>query len=492
MEPVSKAPGIMELLETLIKSQSTDGKSVSEVLVNYGTPIVSVAVMDNGDITASKIIGSTESFDNDTLFQAASISKPMTALAVIKLCQEGKLNLDAPISKYLSAEQLSWISTTKTFPIVSQISLRLLLSHTSGLSTHGFMGYPTSRIPDLTQMFRGDPPANNEPITLSILPGQKFSYSGGGFLVIQLILETYLQKPFWQLMDEIVLQPLKMTRSTFQFLPDGENYAPSYANGKNKSEPDHHLLPEKAAAGLWTTPSDLLLAVRAVQRSLELDDFLEQKWAKIMLTVVEETPYMALMALGWMKKKDGSHFGHGGDNYPGYFGFVFGYADLPSSETDEAKPKKETQERKTSTPKHCGISVMTSSALGHLIRDKILEAVAYLNGWPAVSDNPVVPFMDRAKEIDGRAKEWRGIWGPGKWSLEDANGGLSLQYKAFPVVALVPAAISSHTYDEGSSIDLVADGLEMMLRLGWKDGSQIIEIWQDGATKTLEKSKDDS
>jgi CubicO group peptidase (beta-lactamase class C family) len=486
MEPVSKATGIMELLETLIKSQSTNGKSVSEVLVGLGTPIVSVAVMDHGDITASRIIGSPKPFDNDTLFQAASISKPMTALAVIKLCQEGKLDLDAPISKYLSAEKLSWISTTNTLPIVSQISLRLLLSHTSGLSTHGFTGYSTSRIPDLSQMFRGDPPANNEPITLSLLPGQKFSYSGGGFQVIQLILETYLQKPFRELMDEIVLQPLKMTRSTFQFLPATEkNYAPVFLNGKNKSEPDHFLLPETAAAGLWTIPSDLLLAVQAVQRSLESDNFLEQKWAERMLAVVEDD-----MALGWVNR--GSHFGHAGGNYPGYLSFVCGYADLPSSEPDEARSEKETRERKTDIPKHCGISVMTSSALGDLTKDKILEAVAYLNSWPAISDDPVIPFMDRAKEVDGRAKEWLGSWGPGNWNLEDANGGLSLQYKSFPAVALVPAAISPHTYDEGNSIDLVADGLEMMLRLGWKDGSRIVEIWQDGATKTLEKSGDSS
>jgi CubicO group peptidase (beta-lactamase class C family) len=487
MEPVSKASEIIELLETLIKSQSTDGKSVSEVLVDLGTPIVSVAVMDNGTITTSQIIGSPKPFDNNTLFQAASISKPVTALAVIKLCQEGTLDLDAPISKYLSAEQLSWISTTKTFPIVSQISLRLLLSHTSGLSAHGFMGYSTSRTPDLSQMLRGDPPANNEPIALSLLPGQKFSYSGGGFQVIQLILETYLQKPFRQIMDEIVLQPLKMARSTFQFLPAAGSYAPVYLNGKNKSEPDHYLLPETAAAGLWTIPSDLLRAVQAVQRSLDSDDFLEQKWAKIMLTVVEQQ-----MGLGWVIKEDGSHFGHAGGNYPGYLSFVFGYADLPSSEPDEAKPEKETRERKANIPKHCGISVMTSSALGDLTKDKILEAVAYMKGWPAISDGPVVPFMDRAKEIDGRAKEWQGNWGPGNWSLKDANEGLSLQYKSFPAVALVPAAISPRTYDEGSSIDLVTDGLEMMLRLGWKDGSRVIEVWQDGDIKTLEKSKDDT
>jgi CubicO group peptidase (beta-lactamase class C family) len=161
-------------------------------------------------------------FDNDTLFQAASISKAMTALAVIKLCQEGKLDLDAPISQYLNSEQISWISTAKTFALVSQISLRLLLSHTSGLRVHGFEGYTTTDIPNLPQILRGDPPANNEQISLFTLPGLGTAYSGGGFTVMQLILETHLRKPFHLVIDETVLQPLKMSRSTYKALADTE------------------------------------------------------------------------------------------------------------------------------------------------------------------------------------------------------------------------------------------------------------------------------
>jgi hypothetical protein len=304
-------------------------------------------------------------------------------------------------------------------------------------------------------------------------------------MVIQLILhQTYPQKPFSQIMDEIVLRPLKMTRSTFQFVPSTEkNYAPVYWNGKTKSDPDHYNLLESAAGGLWTTPSDLLRAVQAVQRSLESDDFLEQKWAELMLTEVDDS-----YALGWVVAEDGSHFGHGGGNFPGYLSYLAGYANLPSPEIVEAKLETKTQERKRDIPKMCGICVMTSSALGDLAKEKILEAVAYLNSWPAISQNPVIPFMDRAKDIDGRAREWLGSWGPGDWSLEDVKGELSVRFKSFPAVALVPAAIRPYAYEEGNSIDLVIDGLETMLRLGWKDGSQIVEVWQDGATKILEKS----
>lgn len=231
-----KAPNVYDKLESLIRFQLTEEKSVRDVLTAFGTPIVSVGIMDAGGITAT-ILGSPRPrrdttmpesarfFDNNTLFQAASISKAITALAVIKLCQESKLDLDMPISQYLNPEQISWISTPETQPLASQISLRLLLSHTSGLCVYGFRGYSTTDIPTLPQILRGDPPANNEQISLFTFPGLKFSYSGGGFTVIQLILETHLQKPFHQIMDETILQPLKMSRSTYKALADTEkNY----------------------------------------------------------------------------------------------------------------------------------------------------------------------------------------------------------------------------------------------------------------------------
>ena len=427
---------------------------------------------------------STTTFNSDTLFQACSISKAITALAVIKLCQEGRLDLDAPISQYLSPEQLSWLSTFKTRDLVSHISLRLLLSHTSGLCVHGFRGYSKDPIPTLPQILRGDPPANNECISLFTLPGQMFAYSGGGYTVIQLILETQLQKPFHQIMDEIVLQPLKMARSTYQFLPaDEKNYAPVYLTGKNKSVPDHHFLPESAAAGLWTTPSDLLRVIQAVQQSLESDGFLERKWAEIMLTEVGDNG----MALGWMTKKGGVHFEHPGSNDPGYYCVVVGYATLGQPKTDGDQKSEDLKKNKNSIPKECGICVMTSSALGDVVMDKILAAVPYLQGWPSVQEKPMAIFMDRARGIDVQAKHWCGKWGPGEWYIDDENG-MSVRYGSLPAVPLVPAALPPHKYEEGESIDLLADGLELMLRLGWKDGARSVEVWQCCELTTLDKS----
>jgi CubicO group peptidase (beta-lactamase class C family) len=111
-----KVPDIYDKLESLIRYQLAEEKSVGDVLIEFGTPIVSIGIMDAGDVTATTFgsprsrgdtanLKSARLFDNDTLFQAASISKAITALAVIKLCQEGKLDLDTPISQYLSPEK---------------------------------------------------------------------------------------------------------------------------------------------------------------------------------------------------------------------------------------------------------------------------------------------------------------------------------------------------------------------------------------------------
>lgn len=491
-------PDIFDRLEALINLQSSDDKSIQQNLAGTGAPIISVGVLEDGNITA-KILGSPQpkepfatiatatQFDKDTLFQACSISKPITALAVMKLCQEGTLDLDAPISQYLSHEQLSWISAAKTLPLVSQISLRLLISHTAGLSCHGFDGYAKSDIPTLQQTLQGEPPANNEPVILTLLPGQKFAYSGGGFQVTQLILEIQLQKPFHQIMEEVILKPLGMNRSTYRFLPPGENnYAPAYLTGKNMSDPDHHSMVESAAAGLWTTPSDLLKAIHAVQKSLQSGDLLEKEWAEKMLLEVEDNG----MALGWAAKKKRNYFGHAGDNSPGYACYLAGFksfgerSDYKERENEEDAPGKLS----ASIPNESGVSVMTSSALGHPVIGRILAAISYLKGWPSLYHHKVIPFMDREKVIDERAKEWCGHWGSGKWGIVD-EGGLLVRCGDFPSVPLVSGAIPPYTYDEGNSIDLVADGLETMLRLGWKDGLRIVEIWQDGEDVTLERKE---
>ncbi|KAL3424151.1 beta-lactamase [Phlyctema vagabunda] len=504
MGPKPHNPDFFDHLETLIKTQFSGDNNIDDMLIHLGSPIVSVGVLDAGEITSRvlgspklsnhdpRVMGAGKLFNTETLFQACCISKPLTALAVIKLAQEGKLNLDMPISQYLSQDQISSFSIPSTHILICQISIKMLLSHTSGLSVDNFTGYFTSKVPSLPDILRGESPANNAPIRLLRMPGQEFSYSSGGFAVIQLILETIMQKPFAQIMDEVVLAPLKMTRSTFQILPAIEkNYAPAYLTGRNLADPDHHLFPESAAAGLWSTPADLLRAVAGVQWSLESNDFLDRRWAEIMLQQVNPIG----MALGWFAKKDGTSFGHPGSNNPGYRCFVMGYADLSKERRVQMDEDREADNEDSSiVPKDCGISVMVSSELGGEVREKILAAIPYLKGWPSISHSMglseyIIPFVDRSKQIDERAMQWCGAWKPGPWTLVNLNG-LSIQFSHLIAMHLVPAAIAPKRYDEGISIDLVVDGLEIMIRLGWKDGghgTQIMELWQSGKMVTLQR-----
>lgn len=466
-------------LESLIKSQQPDQNSAREVLAQLGASSVSIAILQASQIS-STVIGNP-SYNSETLFQAASISKPITALAVIKLAQQGILDLDIPISTYLDDSQMSLISKPENECLVSRITLKMLLSHRSGLSVHSFAGYTgnTSDLPSLSQILAGHAPANNAKICLEGLPGQNFCYSGGGYTVIQLILETVLHKPFVEIMEEVVLGPLEMARSSFRYLsPTEDNWAAAHLTGFVEADPPFHVFPESAAAGLWTTPSDLLRAVAAVQRSLVSDDFLEKKWAELMLAEVEESG----MALGWVATVDGIGFGHGGGNVPGYGSYFMGYAtfagvpDGPKSIDD--------------VPKNCGVCVMTDSVPGPVALDKMAAAIIYLKEWPMEPyslglDAALIPFFIKEATPDARGKEWVGEWE--SWTIT-YHDGLWLTYTDFPEIALLPAAISPKEYIQGRSLDYVAQGLEIMVRLGWKDEIRVVELWQSGGVTILEST----
>ncbi|KAK9388693.1 hypothetical protein V1515DRAFT_417573 [Lipomyces mesembrius] len=213
-----------------------------------------------------------------------------------------------------------------------------------------------------------------------------------------------------------------------------------------------------------------LKTARALQKSLKSEGFIERGLAEAMLAEVEDNE----VALGWWAKKDGVYFYHPGANEPGHRSFCAGYADLKRGSRQEVgdggnakgKGKERSENERRSVPKDCGIAVIANSALGNQAMGKILSAIAYLKGWPDVSSTYMeVPFVDRQKTIDNRARQWYESWGPGNWNLVDENG-LFAKFGTSAKIFLAPAAIPPNVYKEENSIYLVADGLEMMLRLG--------------------------
>jgi CubicO group peptidase (beta-lactamase class C family) len=254
-------------------------------------PGLSLAVIGEAKIIKTQCYGFTDQtgkslITTSTLFQAASISKCLTAVAILRLVDRGDLSLDADVNSTLQ----SWKIPNNEFLKHEGVTLRRLLCHNAGATVHGFSGYVVGfPIPTLDQILNGAPPANNSAICIETIPGAKPRYSGGGYTVLQQLLVDVIGRPFPELMQSLVLQPLGMTSSAFdQPLrhPLDKNSATGHTESGKPITGGGHLYPEMAAAGLWTTPSDLARFAICVQQSFaaQSNSILSPKIAREMLT----------------------------------------------------------------------------------------------------------------------------------------------------------------------------------------------------------------
>ena len=243
--------------------------TLAERMRQLKVPGVSVAYFKNGKIEWARGFGVVAKggapVTADTLFQAGSISKPVAALAALKLVQQGRLDLDANVNGYLKG----WKVPDNIFTADKKVTLRGLITHTAGLTVHGFPGYAKGEaVPSLTQILDSVRPANTSAIRVDTVPGTKWRYSGGGYVVMQKMLEDVTGKKFEALANETVLVPLGMTHSTYQQpLPPAMRKAaatPYDAEGVAVVG-GAHTYPEMTAAGLWSTASDLARYAIGVQ-----------------------------------------------------------------------------------------------------------------------------------------------------------------------------------------------------------------------------------
>lgn len=291
--------------------------SLADRMARYGVPGVSIAAIDDGEVAWAAAHGTTTAggsapVDVGTLFQAASISKAVAAVAVLALVEHGTLQLDTDVNTMLR----SWRLPDSTHTATEPVTLRRLLSHTAGTTVPGFPGYGAGTpLPSPVDVLRG---LGNTPAVESFAtPGTVSQYSGGGSTIVQVLLGDVTGRPFADLVADLVLGPLGMVDSAYD-QPIAPTRAARAATGHGATGAPvaggHHVYPELQAAGLWTTATDLARFLVGMQQVLRGDRVgpISRDTARLMVTRVDGGPF----GLGPELVGDGTDrlFGHSGGN----------------------------------------------------------------------------------------------------------------------------------------------------------------------------------
>lgn len=311
-----------------VKITGAKDYNILDRMAHYKVKGLSIAVVENYKIAWAKGYGWADEKErrpvtSNTMFEPGSISKSINALGILKLVQENKLDLNADINTYLK----SWTFPYDSLSRGKKISIANLLSHTGGLTVHGFPGYSRDeKIPTVPEILDGKKPSNTAAVRSAFEPGLRFQYSGGGTTISQLILTDYTQMPYDKFMAEQVFTPLDMSNTSYT-QPPADNKLKQVATGYRADgsmvETKFHVYPEQGAAGLWTTPSDICKYIIETQLAYE------GKSAKLLnqdMTKLRLSPYLdASSALGVFIEERGGikYFQHGAAN-EGFRGIYYG------------------------------------------------------------------------------------------------------------------------------------------------------------------------
>jgi len=361
------AQAAIEQAQTQPGEDSLGTRTVAELMEEFGVPGVSIAVIQDFKIHWAKAYGvadveTGQLVDIETMFQAASISKPVAAMGVLRAVQDGLFSLDDDINDILD----SWTLDGREFTGNRPVTPRTLTSHTSGLGDgFGFPGYdPEQPLPTTVQILEGHELSNVGSVFMEREPMTFYEYSGGGVTVMELALSDVRKRPFVDILQEGVLTPVGMTRSSYAqpISPEhNQNAARAHDNNGDSRGPKWHVYPEHAAAGLWTTPTDLARLIIEVQRSAsgESNRVLSQSMIQEMLNPVGVGPF----AVGFTVSKvgEGWYFSHGGSNW-GFRALMLAHK-----------------------VKGYGLVVMTNADQGSTVINEISRRIQYTYNWDSVA-----------------------------------------------------------------------------------------------------------
>jgi CubicO group peptidase (beta-lactamase class C family) len=375
------------------KAKST----LAERMAAYNVPGVSIAVIHDYKIEWAKGYGWADTTEKrpvttETMFQAASVSKSINAMGVLKLVQDKQLDLLKDINTYLKTWQFPYDAVSKG----NKITTLNLLSHTAGLPPGGEDYERDTPIPTLKQIFEGKKPARTYPLRSEFAPGLKFQYSNNGVAITQMIVSDITNKPYEVYMNETVLNPLRMDNSTFVQPPPKNlqsKLATGYLENGQELRGKYHIIPQQAAGGLWSTPTDIAKFIIETELSYEgkSNKILDQHITKKQLT-----PYQnPSSALGVFKGQLGTQkfFTHSGS----LWGFRCKY--IGNLETGE------------------GIVIMTNSENAERLIDEIILSVSEAYEWKtvvlnrnAINQKVIEPPQSSLNKFIGQYKFKNNIW----------------------------------------------------------------------------------
>jgi CubicO group peptidase (beta-lactamase class C family) len=414
-------------------------------------PGLSLAIIQDGRIVEARAYGVTEPGGSvpvsaNTLFQAGSISKSVSALGALRLVEQGKLDLDADVNRTLT----TWKVPSNAFTSAKPVTLRGILSHTAGLTVHGFPGYAVDvPRPTLVQVLNGEPPTNTAPIRVDTMPGAIWRYSGGGYTVMQQMLIDVTGTSFPELMRRTVLEPIGMTHSSFeQPLPPtlAAMTAAGQYGGLQPVKGRWHIYPEMAAAGLWTTPSDLARFAIEVQQSYagRSSKVISPAMTRRMLTVEKQGDGLGVFLQG---AGPTLLFNHGGRD-DGFDASLNAFA-----ETGQ------------------GLVVMINANDNSNMMNRLVGFVAKKYAWPALASTYVPPVASSAPIPTERIRSYTGRYelsNNNMLTLGTVNGRLFVISDGLPDEELVAVGEDQfQSMDRGSRVGFVRDASGAITALTW-------------------------
>ncbi len=342
---------------------SLSAEELKNLLKIHNVAGISLAVLRDFHLAYAQCEGfinneSHEPIWPDTLFQAASVSKVVSAVLSMILCEKGKLNLDRPVNEYLKSWKLPENELTREKPV----TIRLILSHFSGINVPSYRGFTKRNpIPTLKDVLNGSGACDGPAISVDKPVDEQFNYSTGAFAVLQTVLQDITNESFETLVQRELFQPLNMHRSFFAQPLSGHlngNAACGHLADGELVDGNWFVYPTKAGSGIWTTPTDLARFALHLQKILSGNSsgLLQQKSLREMLSPYRE-PFFGLGFALYNDKGPGLLFGHTG-NTEGYRSMFIAHASSG-----------------------CGAFILSNSNNADPVVREVINQIATSEGW---------------------------------------------------------------------------------------------------------------